>query len=154
MRRRLSLIALLCLTGCGGGISYAMQNYGGITPVRFEYGEEARATTGGSAGITTGAPHFRIFDKPGENRLMITPSLGAAAGQGFVTGLTFGIARPRTAEVIFRDVAVAYLASTGRHCEALSTDLIIEPQYEVKYRCDSTMPGEQMGADGQAPTAQ
>ena len=34
--------------------------------------------------VTTQYDTFRVFDKPTENRMMITSSLASAAGQGFV----------------------------------------------------------------------
>jgi hypothetical protein len=35
---------------------------------------------------------YRVFEHPSGDHIMITTSLGAAAGQGFVKGATFGLA--------------------------------------------------------------
>jgi hypothetical protein len=99
-----------------------MQNYSGVTVQQF------KAKTGSS---------FRIFDKPAENRLMITSSIGDALGSGAVQGATFGAIRPSSAAVVFRDAAEEYLASTGRTCTTRDTTLIIDPQYEVRYECSA-----------------
>jgi len=104
--------ALLSLAGCSG-MSYAVQNYQGISVERFTYASQK----------------FRIFDKPAENRLMITPSIGAAMGQG----ATFGGAA--TAETTYQKAAQAYLDSTGRNCKAADMKLVVQPQWETFYTC-------------------
>ena len=108
----ISIISFGLMSGCSG-MSYAIENYSGLKPVPFV-----------AAGQT-----FRIFDKPAEGRLMITPSIGAAALQG----ATFGGAA--TAEMTYQIASQAYLDSTGRKCTAGDMKLVIQPQWETFYKC-------------------
>ena len=112
MKKYLLLIGFLTTAGCSG-LNYALDNYSGIDPQRFEYGGQT----------------FRIFDKPEDGRLMITPSLGRA----FTQGATFGAAA--TAEASYANAAQAYLNSTDRRCSTSNVLLIVQPQYEVYYAC-------------------
>ena len=100
------------LAGCSG-VQYAMDNYRGIKPQKIAHNGQT----------------FRVFDKPEEGRMMITPSLGKAALQG----ATFGAAA--TAEMTFQGAAETYLEITGRQCEVGDPKLVVQPQYEVFYRC-------------------
>lgn len=109
------------LTGCAG-MNYAMQHYSNVPIKAFQT----------EAGNT-----YRIFDKPDEDRLMITASIGAALGGGLVKGATFGAIQSNSAEVLYRDAAEEYLTSTGRKCQIRDIALIVEPQYEVRYMCES-----------------
>lgn len=109
---------LSVLAGCAGA-QYAMSNYKGVKVETF------KSTTGRT---------FRIFDKPTENRLMITPTVGGALGHGAAKGLTFGASGASPA-VIYRDGAAEYLAAAGRSCTIKDTTLIADPQYEVRYDC-------------------
>ena len=106
------VMPLLALTACGG-MSYAIENYKGVDIERFDY-----------AGQT-----FRIFDKPEESRLMITPSIGKAA----LGGATFGAAN--TAEMTYTNAAQEYLNSTGRKCIVSDLKLVVKPQWETFYNC-------------------
>ena len=121
--RRVLLIAALLLSGCAGA-KYAMDNYSKVKPLAFT------SQTGKG---------FRVYDKPSESRMMITPTIGSAMGGGAVNGATFGAVNPAASEVIYRDAAEEYLASTGRTCRALDISLILDPQYEVRYQCQATM---------------
>lgn len=121
-KNAIALIALLALVGCAGA-KYAMDNYAKVKPVPFT------ASTGKG---------FRVYDKPAENRLMITPTIGASMGGGAVKGATFGAVNPSASEVVFRDASEEFLASTGRTCRALDIALVIDPQYEVRYECEAT----------------
>jgi hypothetical protein len=121
LRAMAAMSSTILLVGCAG-MQYAMDNYTGVPVQQFT--------------ASSGA-HYRIFDKPKENRLMITPSLAAAAGGGAVQGLTFGAVNPASAAVVFRDAAQEYLATTGRTCETKDTTLVVNPQYEVRYQCST-----------------
>ena len=68
--------AALCLTlgGCAG-VNYILQEYRGVPLTEVVMPEDT----------------YRIFDKPGDSKMMVTPSLGASAAQGFGSGLTFNI---------------------------------------------------------------
>ncbi|POO54408.1 hypothetical protein CPJ18_02625 [Agrobacterium rosae] len=112
------------LTGCAGA-QYAMQNYSGITPISWASPTTRKA--------------YRIFDKPAENRLMITLSIGGAAVQGAGAGFTWGLADTRTPEVVYQDAAIEWLATTGRKCTATNASLILEPQYEIRYACEAVV---------------
>lgn len=123
--KALILASCVALSGCGG-MSYAMEHYGNVPIQNFQ------ASTGTS---------YRIFDKPNENRLMITSSIGGSLGGGAVSGFTLGAVQPASAEVLFRDAAEQYLTSTGRNCRSRDISLVVMPQYEVRYEC-SEVPAE------------
>lgn len=106
-------IALSIMAGCSG-VNYAIENYSGTKPVKF---------------LDSEGQKFRIFDKPAEQKLMITPSLGAS----FAHGATFGSAT--TPEMKYQAAAAAYVKSTGRNCKMGDMRLIIEPQWETFYTC-------------------
>ena len=112
-RLTIGIISLSLLGGCSG-LSYALENYKGTKPVAF-YQDEQK---------------FRIFDKPLEGRLMITPSIGAAAAQGASLGTS------STPEMKYQTAAQAFLKSTGRNCDVGDMRLIIEPQWETFYTCE------------------
>jgi hypothetical protein len=113
----------ICVAGCGAGVQYAIDEYSGIKPVEFEVLDEDM---------------YRVFDKPAQNKLMITPSLARAMGAGALQGLTFGGAdamdtlgpKPK-----FEKAATGYLASTGRTCRIVDGYLVVRPQWEFKYDC-------------------
>jgi hypothetical protein len=42
--------------------------------------------------IEVGGSTWRIFDKPAEGRMMITPTFGRSAANGLLSGLTLGAA--------------------------------------------------------------
>lgn len=125
VKRGIVVSMLLATAGCAGA-NYAMQNYSGIDPITW------RSATVGST--------FRIFDKPKENRLMITLGIGEAAMQGVGSGLTLGAADTRTPSILYQDAALEWLKTTGRTCTATNTFLVLEPQYEVRYNCAPAAP--------------
>lgn len=120
------------LIGCAG-MDYAMKNYSGVK-VETWISPTTKKT-------------FRIFDKPTENRMMITLGFGDASAQGIGQGLTLGIADTRTPEGVYQDAAIEWLALRGRACTATSTFLVVEPQYEVRYACTSTKATAGIAAD-------
>ena len=107
------------LAGCAS-ISYITQHYRGIPPVE----------------IATAHDTFRVFDKPGDGRIMVTASLAAAAGQGFVGGLMLNPAVAASPKPVYQEAAERYLAATGRQCRISDGYLLIEPQWEFRYSCD------------------
>lgn len=115
------LVGAIALSGCAGA-NYAMTHYSNVPVHSFT----------SSNGAT-----FRIFDKPTENRMMITPSLAASMGGGAVKGITFGMANPSSSEVVFRDAAEQYIRSTGRVCRATDIAKVIDPQFEIRYTCEA-----------------
>lgn len=106
------VFVVLFLSGCSG-LTYAIENYQSVDPVSF----------------TNGSQGFRVFDKPNEGRLMITPTIGQAMAQG----ATFGAAS--TAQNTYKQASLAYLASTGRNCTSTEMSLVVQPQWEMFYNC-------------------
>ena len=116
--RALILVAALSVAGCAN-LDYAVDEYGNTPMVVFEHSDHP----------------YRVFDKPQANKIMMTASLGAAMGNGFIRGLTFGILNNNTSEPAMRSAAEAYLSSTGRTCQVSPGHLIQEPQWEFRYQC-------------------
>lgn len=114
-----ALSASLMLAGCAG-MDAAMQ-YDGVNPVHFQSPPDGDT--------------WRIFDKPNEGRLMVTPTLGEAMGEGFLSGLTLGAADTDIPKPEYQAAVAAWLAHTGRHCTILDGYKLIRPQWEFKYRC-------------------
>ncbi len=123
MVRVLGVVAgCLALAGCGG-MSYAMQEYSGIDPQPF---------------AIDGEDVYRVFDKPSQNKLMITPSVQRAMAAGAAQGFTFGAVDTMDAlgpKPVFERAALGYLASTGRQCRIIDGALVVRPQWEFKYDC-------------------
>jgi hypothetical protein len=114
-------VAALCaaLGGCAS-INYIVKEYEGIQIVEVKMPEDT----------------YRVFDKPTQNKLMITSSLGAAAGQGMVKGLTFGAAPTEVPKPLFEAAAAQFLVESGRSgCRIIDAYLLAQPQWEVKYDC-------------------
>lgn len=134
--RVLAVALLPFLAGCGAGVDYVIQNYSGTPLVKHEIlpADGKRYVDDGSGNVVDRAKTFRIFDKPAENRLMITPSMGDAIAMGAVQGLT--LADSDSPIIIYKDAAVDWLKTTGRRCAIVDAYLIIKPQYEVKYSCE------------------
>lgn len=105
--------AMLLLSGCAG-FNYAINNYDGVPVQSFTYSEQ----------------EFRVFDKPQENRLMITPTVDAA----FAQGATFG--GLKTPETVYQQATLAFLEATGRDCDLKTFALIVSPQWEAFYECE------------------
>lgn len=116
----LVIVGALLLSGCAS-YNYALDEYGGIPVVSHEY-----------QGNT-----YRVFDKPASSKLMITPSLGSAAGDGFVRGLTFGLVDTEVPQPVYRAAAESYLASLGKKCTVDTGQLVVRPQWEFRYQCQA-----------------
>lgn len=112
-----AVVLCAALTGCAG--MDAAMDYSGINPTHFTF---QNAT-------------WRIFDKPSEGRLMITPTLGRAMGEGFLSGLTFGAADTDIPKSEYQRAVEGWLARTQRRCTVLDGYKLIRPQWEFKYRC-------------------
>jgi hypothetical protein len=78
---------------------------------------------------------WRFFDKPAEGRLMITPSLSRAAGEGAVTGLTLVIADTDIPKSEYQAAVESWLKQSGRDCTVTDGYKLIRPQWEFKYNC-------------------
>lgn len=121
MKKYAAIAAVCALAGCAG-INYAMENYSGVPVQRISHDDRG----------------WRVYDKPQEGRLMITPSLGDSAGAGAATGLTLGLATsPYVYESTFKPTVQAYLAQKHGNgaCRITSADLVVKPQFEFFYEC-------------------
>jgi hypothetical protein len=127
MQRRTCLSALAMVTflaGCAG-VNYVQAKYQGLPSVEFV----------GQSGV-----NYRIVDNQAENRLLIGPGLAGTATQNFVKGFSTGTGLGVTPPVVFRDVAEEYLKSTGKRCETRDVTLVVDPYYEVRYKCSLRSP--------------
>lgn len=116
----------LMLAGCGAGVKYAIDEYSGVEVKSFQITEPDGEI-------------YRVFDKPAQSKLMITPSLGRAAGAGFASGLTFGAVSADDSlgpKPEFEKATLAYLASTQRpNCRIIDGYVVVRGQWEFKYDC-------------------
>jgi hypothetical protein len=119
MRAIMSLSLLVVLGGCAS-VSYILAEYDGV-----------QLKT-----ITMPEDEYRVFDKPIQNKMMVTPSLGATAAQGFGSGLLLGAVDNTPPRPRFEAAALAFLEQDGRRgCRVLDAYVLARPQYEVKYDC-------------------
>lgn len=121
---RAALVATLILSGCAG-VNYVQQKYQGLPSVEF---------------VGTSGTNYRIVDNQAESRLLIGPGLAGTATQNFVKGFSTGSGLGVTPPVVFRDVAEEYLKSTGKRCETRDVTLVVDPYYEVRYKCSLRSP--------------
>lgn len=105
--------AALALTGCQG-MGYAIQHYGNTPRLNW---------------TDASGKSFGIYDKPDENRMMVTASMA----KSIAIGATYFLASD--GGFVYKAAAEEYLLEQGRDCLATSTTLIVEPQYEVAYTC-------------------
>ncbi|WP_439273147.1 hypothetical protein [Pseudochrobactrum sp. HB0163] len=112
-------LAVLALGGCAG-VNYVQAKYQGLPSVEFV----------GSSGV-----NYRIVDNPQQNRLLIGPGTAGTVTQNFVKGFSTGSGLNATPPVVLRDVAEEYLKSTGKRCETRDITLVVDPYYEVRYKC-------------------
>lgn len=124
MFRSIFLMSAVALTvaACsipGEGLSYAMNNYRGVDPVSVEI-----ANT-----------DWKIYDKPSQNRMMITTGTKTSTESGLKTGVQFGTSGyPFTTEQEFRPYADIWLAQKG--CKITDGRLVVPWQYEFDYACN------------------
>jgi hypothetical protein len=128
----------LALAGCAG-MQHAMEHYSGIQPVDVPRPDDT----------------YRVFDKPSDNRMMVTSSVGAAAAQGAGSGLFLGAVDMTPPLPAFQAAAETYLANTGRaQCRITQGYLLVKPQFEFRYTCDPAASGLPPRATGPiGPTA-
>lgn len=117
MKNILALIACLAITSCGN-LNYVRHEYSGVKVVKHQAPEMT----------------VRIFDKPTDGKLMITPTLGKSAAMGAAAGSTLGIWTPGLDPFPMQQAAQHYLDSTGRKCTITSGRLLLRPQWEFLYR--------------------
>lgn len=120
------------LSGCAS-INYIVNEYRGIEVREVKMPDDT----------------YRVFDKPAESKMMVTSSLGSAAGQGFAKGLTFGAAQTEPPKPLFEAAALQFLTDSGRPgCRVLDAYLLASPQWEVKYDCSPVLASIQPAPSG------
>lgn len=122
--------AVTVLASCAG-VNYVQQKYQGMPTVEF---------------VAKSGSNYRVVDNAQESRLLIGPGLAGSATQNFVKGFSTGTGLGVTPPVVFRDVAEEYLKSTGKRCETRDVTLVVDPYYEVRYKCSLRSP--RMAAGG------
>jgi hypothetical protein len=111
------LIALFTLGGCAG------------MDAALKYTDTKVQT------FPNGGDSWRIFDKPAEGRLMITPSIGESMKAGLISGATFGAADTDIPKPVYQRVVEAWFVHTRRRCTMTDGYKLIRPQWEFKYSC-------------------
>lgn len=125
MRSVAAILALCAMLGGCASINYIRDEYHGVAIVEVAMPDDT----------------YRVFDKPAEGKLMITSSIASAAGQGFVRGLTLGVA-PDPPRPLFEAAAARFLEQSGRQgCRVVDAYLLARPQWEVKYDCTPAATG-------------
>ncbi|WOC15859.1 hypothetical protein [Pseudochrobactrum sp. MP213Fo] len=122
--RLAAVLAVALLAGCAG-VNYVQQKYQGLPSIEF---------------VGQSGTNYRIVDNQQESRLLIGPGLAGSATQNFVKGFSTGSGLGVTPPVVFRDVAEEYLKSTGKRCETRDVTLVVDPYYEVRYKCSLRSP--------------
>lgn len=121
------LVGCAVLGGCAS-INYIVNEYRGVDVREVKMSEDT----------------YRVFDKPAQSKMMVTSSLGSAAGQGFAKGLTFGAAQTEPPKPLFEAAALQFLTENGRPgCRVLDAYLLASPQWEVKYDCSPVVAAAQ-----------
>jgi hypothetical protein len=117
-------LVALSLSGCAG-VKYAVDEYHGI-PVQE---------------VVMPDDTYRVFDRPEQNKLMITSSVGSAAAQGFGSGLFLGMVDNTPPKPLFDAAALKFLEQSGRPgCRIIDSYIVVKPQFEVKYDCTPPAP--------------
>lgn len=108
---KLIAAATIALTlGACAGAGTAVTRYGAVQPVSFV-----------SEGTT-----YRVYDKPADGRMMITPSIADSAGW---------YARSYMFDPALEFAAAAQSFVAGRGCHVTNAAALIGPQFEVSYSC-------------------
>lgn len=113
-------VAVYAVSSCTGETEFYTKDYSNVLAQEIQYNDRV----------------WRIFDKPREGRLMITPSVHAAVGAGIATGFTLGlIPSPNGKASTFRPAVDAYLSQKLENCDVTFARLLIKPYYEFSYSC-------------------
>lgn len=119
MKRTALLAASLVLSGCGAGMQQA-----------FTYDISSKTF------VQMPDDRYRIFEHPGRDRIMTTPSLGTAFGQGAARGATLYTVDFNTPQDRHQAAARKHLDDTGRaHCQIISGEELVRTQYEFVFSC-------------------
>ncbi|MET4630458.1 hypothetical protein ABIB83_007510 [Bradyrhizobium sp. I1.8.5] len=115
----MAAVLAVALAGCAS-INYIIDEYRGVEVRDVKMSDDT----------------YRVFDKPAQNKMMVTSSLSSAAGQGFARGLTLGAAPTEPPKPLFEAAALQFLTENGRPgCRVTDAYLLASPQWEVKYDC-------------------
>lgn len=114
----LAAVLPLVFASCGN-LRYIVAEYDGIKTVVHQ---APQAT-------------IRIFDKPAQQKMMVTPTIGKALGMGAASGATLGMWTPGTDPFPLQEAAQNYLDVTGRRNYRITKGrLLVKPQWEFEYR--------------------
>jgi hypothetical protein len=123
MLQRMALVASATMLSAGcAGMNYVAEHYPSDVP-RHE--------------VRTAHDTFTVFDKPPEGRMIVIPSVGAAAMQGVSAGLLFNSAAAATPKPIYQEAAEAHLTNTGRKCQVKDGYVVLHPTWEFRYECSA-----------------
>lgn len=121
MRSAIAILILSAgLTGCAG-MNYLAENYGTMKP-----------TVVASAG-----DEWWVYDKPGQNKILVQRNPASGAAQGFIGGLTFNPNVAAAPKPYYQQAAETHLRQAGRRCRIKDGYLIIEPSWEFTYECEA-----------------
>ena len=118
----LSLITVLTICGCTTmeGIKYQTKTYSGTS----------------CDAIRVQGKYFKVYDNVSQQKLMVVPSLGAAMGNGFISGFTGGAAPQSSSGIFYRKAAQIHLGSKDKKCHIVDGYLIVNPNWEFCYECE------------------
>lgn len=117
--RAIALFFTLAVAGCSQ-LSYLGENYGQVKSERFGY-----------SGKT-----WLIYDRPTDDRLMISPNFGDELASSVIEGLTLGLSgKVNGPEGAYHAAAAAYLRSKESPCQVTNGAHIFENSWEFFYTC-------------------
>jgi hypothetical protein len=118
--RRIFAVALCAgLAGCAS-VNYIVKEYGDVPMVEVTMPEDT----------------YRVFDRPADRKLMITPSMSTGMRNAYVNGLTLGAANNEIPRANFEAASIQFLQEHGRPgCRVIEAHVLESPQWEVSYDC-------------------
>jgi hypothetical protein len=111
------MLVPLLLCGCAG--TDAVAPYEAVTPVRFDVHDQV----------------WRIFDRPAEGRMLVTPTIGDTIDETLLGGLTIGMADTESPRADYQAAAEAWLKHSGRRCKITDGKEVDSPRWEFTYKC-------------------
>lgn len=124
MRVYAAALAGLVLSGCAG-VSYIGENFGSQDKQEIAMPDDT----------------YWVFDKPGEMRMAISSSPGAAFATGTAQMMTLYTVNANPEAAKFEAAAAAFLEKSGRpECKPTASQFIVTPYYEVRYECVTAQP--------------
>lgn len=128
MKKLSMLMISLIVTGCGN-MGYVIKTYSDVEKTEFDFEDNT----------------YRVFDRKDISKVMITPSIGQSLRGGAIKGATFGGLNIQDDKGRFTSVATAYLKKErpSELCEVKSGEMILDPQWEFVYLCNSPTPHQE-----------